>query len=87
MTSETSEMLIAVTVRATTKTSSIDHLPKVSTRPSQRRARARPRVLPAPFPAAFSSPPIKDDDELLEAGFEETLLEKRGVSDEDVEDP
>ena len=28
-----------------------------------------------------------DEDEALEVGFGETLLEKRGVSDEDAEDP
>jgi hypothetical protein len=27
-----------------------------------------------------------DDEELLEVGLEETLLEKRGVSDDDTED-
>jgi hypothetical protein len=28
-----------------------------------------------------------DEDEALEVGFGETLLEKRGVSDEETEDP
>jgi len=30
---------------------------------------------------------VTDEDDLLEVGFEESLLEKRGVDDDDVEEP